>query len=147
MSTEIGLIGGETHQMPGGYKFEAFKFTGLLEKELDGGFYYLRPGKATRVVRITGEVSAWESLIRGNARFIIYNENSGKTSHKDFDTQNNFPLPVAYGEGDNIVWIALDRGATIISMTRPPFRDDMETEVEIDSGELPQEFWDLYHFK
>lgn len=132
----IAMLGGLA--VKGGYEFEEAK----LETGEVVGFYHLPAHVPTRVVRITGEVECRERVVQGVGLFVSQAPRGDIT----FQTQEaNSSREVWYSTGSVVVWIGGNNGARILSRTKPEFTTDMEIPIKVDSLEIPDKFWAVYH--
>lgn len=138
------------------YQIETYTFRDPeLAAEMAGAIFKIRPYGSTRVVRVTDpETKVTDVPIRGSGWFLRLTA-GGEVEYEEIDAEDG-QASFIYGFGDVIVWIAGKQGLDVLNIMKPPFHAEAkdgeavlqpasEAVINIDSEEMPGEFWEEYH--
>ena len=115
-------------------------------EDIDGAVFTIQPFNATNVNRITGPIVFHDAPIWGSGHFIGINP-QGNLAHFVFGNVHlqKFNSRVRYEYGwQAICWIAANSGLEVVSINRPKFQEPFEKHIELNSPELPLNFWKMY---
>lgn len=94
-----------------------------VAKSMDAAFIQIEPGKSTPIQHWIGPRIFIESIISGSGTWIGVSP-EGEIVQVNFDSEDDEPGLIAYGEGWIGSWIAGKDGLEIVEICVPPYEED-----------------------
>lgn len=130
---------------PEGYNYRLipYAFTGETQNQADGCLWIIPSRSSTKVVRVERGAGTFQDVPIEGAGYFLGIDPKGNIITYQFSDLHEASI-VEYGEGWVITWIGVETEFQVVGITEPPFRDDMETAIDLDDPSLPKEFLETY---